>query len=190
MISINKNTNQRINAFAAYTDESGVRYPTVPSSIIEWVEPPTPPVDYITNPRNYIVTEQDDAPYVAYTLKSNQQISDARWSEIKALRENKTQTGGYLVNGNWFHSDTFSRTQQLGLVMMGASIPSGLMWKTMGGTFVQMTPTLAQQIFAAAAQQDAAIFSHAEVLKSDLQADINVGWPTTWQDTQPQSWLA
>lgn len=184
-ISIRKDTKQRINAFAAYTDENGTRYPTVPPEVFEWVEPPAPPADYVANPSHYTVAEVDAAPYVTYTRKADEQIAEARWASIKALRDAKTQTGGYQVGGNWFHSDTFSRTQQMGLVMMGAGMPPGLQWKTMGGTFVPMTPALAQQIFAAAAQQDAALFTHAEALKADLQADIAAGWPTTWQDVQP-----
>ena len=39
----------------------------------------------------------------------------------------------------------------MGLVMLGDNIPAGLQWKTMDGSFVVMTPSLAQQVFAAAA---------------------------------------
>lgn len=110
-----------------------------------------------------------------------------RWEQIKQTRDAKTQNGGYLAATKWFHSDTFSRTQQLGLVMMGPSIPEGLQWKTMDGSFVAMTPTLASQVFAAAAAQDAALFAHAEALKAQVDAaadpnavDISAGWPATF----------
>lgn len=93
------------------------------------------------------------------------------WEEIKAERDRRTQQGGYQVAGKWFHSDTFSRTQQMGLVMMGAGIPGGLQWKTMDGSFVTMTQTLAGQVFAAAAASDAAIFSRAEQIKAAMEAD-------------------
>lgn len=107
------------------------------------------------------------------------------WDKIKALRDAKTQDGGCRVGENWFHSDTFSRTQQIGLTLMGNAMPPGIMWKTMAGTFVEMTPTLAAQIFAAVAAQDTAIFAHAEALRAQAQADpdavdITVGWPTTY----------
>lgn len=75
MISIRKDTKQRINAFAAYTDENGTRYPTVPPEVFEWVEPPAPPADYVANPGNYNVAEVDAAPYVVYTRKSDDQIA-------------------------------------------------------------------------------------------------------------------
>lgn len=111
----------------------------------------------------------------------------ARWEEIKAVRDRKTQQGGYKVGSDWFHSDTFSRTQQIGLTIMGAAMPPGLQWKTMGGTFVAMTPALAQQIFAAAGAQDTALFARAEALKAQVDAsadpatvDITAGWPETF----------
>lgn len=111
----------------------------------------------------------------------------AAWEQIKRIRDRKTQGGGYLAAGKWFHSDTFSRTQQIGLTLMGANVPPGLMWKTMDGSFVEMTPTLAQQVFAAAGQQDAALFSYAEQLRAQVAAaqdpasiDLEAGWPETF----------
>ena len=95
----------------------------------------------------------------------------AHWDAIKVERDKRIQTGGYHAAGKWFHSDTFSRTQQMGLVMMGANIPAGLQWKTMDGSFVTMTQTLAGQVFAAAAASDAAMFSHAEQIKAVMEAD-------------------
>lgn len=108
------------------------------------------------------------------------------WTEIKAIRDTKIQTGGYQAADKWFHSDTFSRTQQMGLVMMGASVPP-IQWKTMDSTFVTMTQTLAGAIFQAAAAHDAATFAHAESLKAQVDAaadpstiDITAGWPAVF----------
>ena len=106
------------------------------------------------------------------------------WDRIKAERDRRAQAGGYVAGGKWFHSDTFSRTQQLGLVLLGASLPAGLQWKTMDGTFVAMTQALAAQVFAAAAASDQALFAHAEALRMAVDAaedpssvDIVAGWP-------------
>lgn len=133
--------------------------------------------------QQWVITVLDDAA-IATNLA---QYRAESWERIKSLRENKTQNGGYQAAGKWFHSDTFSRSQQLGLVMMGASIPAGLQWKTMDGSFIAMTPALAQQVFQAAATQDGAIFRHAEQLKSWIDEssdpeviDINAGWPETF----------
>lgn len=118
------------------------------------------------------------------------EIKAHAWDSIKALRDKYIQSGGYQVAGKWFHSDTFSRTQQIGLVMLGAGIPAGLQWKTMDGSFVLMTQTLAQQVFAAAAIQDTAIFSNAEFHRAAINAmtngeaiasyDITTGWPAVF----------
>lgn len=98
-------------------------------------------------------------------------LKDSHWEAIKQERDRRTQQGGYHVAGKWFHSDTFSRTQQMGLMMMGADIPVGLQWKTMDGSFVAMTQTLAGQVFAAAAASDAALFARAEQIKAGMEAD-------------------
>lgn len=106
------------------------------------------------------------------------------WELIKAVRDQRTEQGGYKVGTKWFHSDQKSRSQQLGLVLLGANIPAGLQWKTMDGSFVSMTPALAQQILAACAASDAAIFAVGEAHKAALYAaadpsvyDYSTGWP-------------
>lgn len=139
----------------------------------------------ITNGVLEDLTPEQEAEHIAAYTKTPEQLAATankkHWSAIQSIRDTKTQQGGFFAEGKWFHSDANSRIQQLGLVMMGANIPVGLQWKTLDGTFVTMTPTLAGQIFMSAAQQDAAIFAHAEVLKAQgLGADINAGWPVTY----------
>lgn len=111
------------------------------------------------------------------------QAKAAAWERIKAERERR-KAGGVKVGTKWFHSDEASRIQQLGLVMMGAGIPSNLQWKTMDGSFVTMTQTLAGQIFQASAANDMAIFAAAETHKAAMEAsadpasyDFSTGWP-------------
>jgi hypothetical protein len=114
-------------------------------------------------------------------------VKAAKWSEIKNERDRRIQNGGYKVGTKWFHSDTFSRTQQMGLVIMGASIPENTPWKTMDGSTVVMTQTLAGQIFATAAGSDIAIFATAEAHKAAMEAsadpatyDFSTGWPMSF----------
>lgn len=111
------------------------------------------------------------------------------WEDIKRERDNRVQNGGYLASGKWFHSDTFSRSQQLGLVLMGANIPQGLMWKTMDGSFIEMTQDIANQIFTSAGISDAQTFAYAEALKEQINKasdpfsiDIYSGWPVCFLD--------
>jgi len=106
------------------------------------------------------------------------------WARIKTERDRRIQNGGYKVGAKWYHSDTFSRTQQMGLVMMGANLPANVQWKTMDNTFVTMTQTLAGQIFGTAAASDIGIFSAAEAHRVAMEAsadpaayDFTGGWP-------------
>lgn len=112
------------------------------------------------------------------------------WERIKAERDRRIQSGGYKVGAKWFHSDTFSRTQQMGLVMLGANIPANTQWKTMDGTTIIMTQTLAGQIFSTAAASDIAIFAAAETHRAAMEAsadpsayDFSAGWPQVYADT-------
>lgn len=110
------------------------------------------------------------------------------WPQIKAERDRRKALG-VLAAGNWFHSDADSRIQQLGLVLMGSTMPAGIQWKTMFGSFVEMTPALASQIFAATAALDQAIFSVAEGHRAAMEAspipadyDFSGGWPAAFEE--------
>lgn len=129
-----------------------------------------------------------------YTTTTNvyiQTLQESVWVKIKAIRDEKIANGGYYVDGKWYHSDTVSRSQQIGLYLMGENVPVGLMWKTMDGSFVEMTQALAQKIFFAAAGQDSALFQYAESLKAQVEAssdplsiDIYSGWPICFLDIE------
>lgn len=129
-------------------------------------------------------------------LPSKQTLDDSylviakeeKWEKIKAERERR-KTGGVTVSGKWFHSDDSSRIQQIGLVMLGANIPAGLEWKTMDGSFITMTATLAGQIFNAVAASDVAIFDIAEQHRQNMLAsqtpesyDFSGLWPQTYEE--------
>lgn len=110
------------------------------------------------------------------------------WPQIKAERDRRKSLG-VLADGSWFHSDADSRIQQMALVMMGGTMPAGIQWKTMSGTFVEMTPTLVGQIFAATAALDQAIFATAEDHRASMEAssapadyDFSGGWPAIFEE--------
>jgi hypothetical protein len=115
------------------------------------------------------------------------EIQSRLWEEIKILRDKK-KAQGVKVGNYWFHSDDTSRIQHLGLVLLGSNIPANLLWKTMSGAFVEMTPTLAQQIFQQIAYSDTVIFTTAEQHKATMYAlqdptnyDYTVGWPQVYE---------
>lgn len=136
--------------------------------------------------RFYYITENEDGT-LNVMAKPLDQVLPSINSQIKAHRDNLIQTGGAKVGADWFHSDTHSKTQQIGLVMLGAAIPAGLKWKTMSGDFVALTQLLASQIFAAQVAQEQGIFAAAEGHMTALSAlpdveqiaayDWKAGWP-------------
>lgn len=113
----------------------------------------------------------------------------AAWERIKTERERR-RVLGVRVGEHWYHSDDSSRIQQLGLVMMGASIPPELQWKTLTlsgpPVFVAMTQALAGGIFQATAASDAALFEAAELHRMAMELsdtpesyDCTTGWPAS-----------
>jgi hypothetical protein len=119
-------------------------------------------------------------PYLIKVLQNN------KWKEIQAYRDQRKTLGTY-VGTKWYNSDDFSRIQQLGLVMMGANMPAGIQWKTMDGSFILMTPQVAQQIFFAVATNDMTIFGVAEHHRLAMLAsahpdtyDFSQGWPKVY----------
>lgn len=109
------------------------------------------------------------------------------WENIQAERYYQTHSLGVQVGTDRFHTDDTSRLQQIALAAYGSSMPPNIMWKTMAGTFVAMTPQLANQIMNAVAGLDSTIFTYAEVKKAELYAssdpgnyDVKSGWPTAF----------
>lgn len=123
------------------------------------------------------------------------------WSLIKAERDRRTQEGGCLVDSNWFHTDTFSRSQWLGikdqardLLAAGGAMTDPIQkqgtqvqWKTMNGSFVPVTIQLAFDVVAALGDSDAAIFEAAEIHKAAMMNtalpeayDYLKGWPVSY----------
>lgn len=127
--------------------------------------------------------EITDTEAAALQKPTPEQAKATAWGNIKAERDRR-KAGGVKVGAKWFHSDDASRIQQLALVMMGAGLPAGLQWKTMDGSFITMTPALAQQVFTGQAASDQTIFAVAEAHRVAMEAsadpaayDHSTGWP-------------
>ena len=105
--------------------------------------------------------------------KTPTEIKLHSYEHIKAERDRRTDSGGYSVEGKWFHSHLRARCQQIGLFLLGDLIPNGVQWKTMDGSFVPMTRELAAKIFAAAVASDIAIFAAAEDHIAAMQISAN-----------------
>ena len=108
------------------------------------------------------------------------------WSAIKALREDRTLNGGVKVADKWFYTDLKSTAQYNTLTNVGVcnptlSIPG---WKTMDGSFVEMTLALVNQIQLAGITSQAQTYAVAEAHKAAMLAstdpssyDYSTGWP-------------
>lgn len=133
-----------------------------------------------------------------------QRLSEAQgmaWARIRAERERRVQDGGFKVGDHWFHGDTFSRSQHLGLKDQARDVLARggadddplladgepVLWKTMGGDFVLVTVRLAFAIVQAATDSDARIFKAAEWHRAQMMASADPagydhagGWPAAF----------
>lgn len=147
----------------------------------------TPPPDelstLVTVPPGVVVLPgftYDGAAFAPSGPDSDEDVARERhWAAIKAERDRRRAEGGFYVASvdKWFHSDDTSRIQQIGLVLMGASVPP-VQWKTMDGSFATMSQTLAAAIFATAAASDQALFAAAETARAAMAA-APLGWSIT-----------
>lgn len=124
----------------------------------------------------------------------------AVWEKVKAIRQEKTERGGFFAAGKWFHSDVFSRTQQLGLIIAAQQfvatggqptdpIPGVPPWSTLDNTTIVLTPAVVSQFLPAFSTQEGAMFSFAASLRQQIEVsddpesiDITTGWPAIYGD--------
>tara|TARA_R110000868_G_scaffold376148_5_gene640936 strand:+ start:2037 stop:2540 length:504 start_codon:yes stop_codon:yes gene_type:complete len=123
-------------------------------------------------------------PAVAEHLKSA--VCATTWSKIKDKRS-IVQAGGVLIAGKWFHTDPTSRIQYLGLFAIDGSLPIGIMWKTLDGSRIEITESIANQIIAKILVLDNSAFSVAQSHRIAMEAsldpatyDFSTGWPDTY----------
>lgn len=81
-IRVFKDTKKRANEFAAYIDANGTQYPWVPRDLLEVVDVAQPPEDY--SEELYTRQEIDDAPYVVFARKSDEQIAALAKAKLQA----------------------------------------------------------------------------------------------------------
>lgn len=125
------------------------------------------------------------------------EIRAAKWDSIKAERDRRNGAG-FKVGSLWFHSDADSRIQHLGLKDKARDLLTGggammdnlsilgqpVRWKTMDGSFANVTAQLAFDIVTAAGDLDARLFAVAETHRAAMEAaadpaayDFSAGWP-------------
>ena len=127
--------------------------------------------------------QQDEDDAVAAHLAT---LRASKVTAIKAERDRR-KFNGVFVSGKWIHTDTYSRTQWMGMVMMGASVPA-IEWTTMDNTSITTSQALAGAVFQATATLDSTLFAFAKSLIDTVNAssdptsvDITTGWPATFE---------
>ena len=178
--------------------------PFVPPEGYEYVFPvPVPAHDPVTQTINQTtpeltVLDKWEQRWEVVEIYQNQQDKDdaiaaslipiraARHVAIRAERDRR-KFNGVLVSAKWIHTDTYSRTQWMGMVMMGASVPA-IEWTTMDGTSITTSQALAGAVFQATATLDATLFAYTKSLIAAVDAssdpasvDITTGWPATFE---------
>lgn len=105
-----KDSKRRANHLAPYTAPDGTRHSRIPLELLEIVEEPPAPADY--DPKLYIRTEMDVAPYVHYERRSEDQILAAELAAAKLARHEAV--GKIVVTtqaGNSFDGDEESQNR-------------------------------------------------------------------------------
>ena len=144
-----------------------------------------PAFAHLLPPGCVAISDEDVATIQAPSIE---QSRANKWVEIKAERDRRSTEGGVKVADKWFHSDLKSKILISGIISAG--IPPDTQWKTMDGSFIQMTQTLAQEIGAALATNELSIFAAAQFHKVALEAsedpssyDFSGNWPPCFFDT-------
>ena len=148
-----------------------------------------------------IVAGVDGRPTLADPPQpTTEEAMAASWEAIKSKRD-AIKAGGVKVGTKWYHTDTESRIQHLGLLEKARAaraaggtdatrlqaLGQDIKWKTMDGSFIYLTVKHAEDIFAAVTDLDAAAFAAAETHRVTMEAsadpaayDFSVGWPATF----------
>lgn len=133
-------------------------------------------------PAGCVEITEAEATELTTPIISAEEIKAEKWAAIK-LERARRQAGGVKVGDKWFHSDDASRLQLLPRLLLGADVLT-VDWKTMDGSTVPMTQSLAQAIFQAITLADQAIFAKAEQHKAAMMScsdpanyDATTGWP-------------
>jgi hypothetical protein len=114
-------------------------------------------------------------------LPSIQSLKIQKIEDLKSHRDYLVLNGGHKIGNNWFHSNEISLIQQLVLDGMAKQmanqgapdsmpLPNIPSWKTMQGTFVQLTVGIAKNFVLSAMQQQGALFAKGEQKIAEINA--------------------
>jgi hypothetical protein len=199
-IYIDQETGKRVNIYAPYKGRSKLNTPEIRAAVgVIEIEDDPKPADFTYD--DYEVKEDwetNQRPYTIYAKKSSEQLAEIRWNKLKQKRDAMlTGEAGCKVEiepgvFKWFHTDVYSKTQQLGLeneaikiMIQGGDMSTLLVptpWKTMDKTTVPMTAAVALKVATAQKMRDGILHAIADAKRRD-DTPIEEGWPQTYADT-------
>lgn len=139
---------------------------------------PTPYSKFNTDTKSWEIDESKREEYLA---RAREEV----WEKIKQKRSESIDTGVYHPRlQKWFHTDAEA---QRNYSLLGHAISSALykpkLWKTMDGTFIEMTREVFQDIIALALGKADEDYKNAEIHKAKLMQstdplayDYSTGW--------------
>ena len=125
--------------------------------------------------------EIDESQREEYLTKTREEV----WEKIKTKRSKSIESGVYHPNlQKWFHTDIEA---QRNYALLGHAVNSSLYqpkhWKTMDGTFIEMTKEVFQDVLALALKKADDDYKNAEIHKAKLMQstdplayDYSTGW--------------
>ncbi|HEI2547330.1 TPA: DUF4376 domain-containing protein [Escherichia coli] len=149
------------------------------------------PLSFITVPPPDEFYQLVDGKWVYNTLAFNDALANAKVAVAQGIKNRRDEiTADYIViDGNYFHSDTNSRIQQLSLTKMGQTntVPLGLMWQTKNNGLIELTNEIASQFESVTMDHDMRLFANAQrhiaavEALDDIQAVLDYDYSTGWQ---------
>lgn len=122
-----------------------------------------------------------------------ERVREEVWEKIKQRRSKSMESGVYHARlQKWFHTDTEA---QRNYALMGHAINSPLYqpkrWKTMDGTFIEMTREVFQDVLALALKKADDDYKNAEIHKAKVMVsndplayDFTTGWSPAYTKEQ------
>ncbi len=128
-----------------------------------------------------LTAERDSALTRVAELQAQLAVSQADDlpAAIRAERDRRI-LGGVKVGAHWYHSDLQFQVQVLGMVIMGANLPSSAVLKTLDDGPQPATQQLVQQLFAATGQQMLTLHAIADAAIAACTPLDQIQWPATY----------
>ena len=152
------------------------------------VSPPRPSEYHEWDGKKWKISKADAARLKATAITSV-------WERIKQKRHDNLRGGVYVESvGKWFHGTDEARAQYIFMRTL-PQLPPDLMWKTMDGSFINLTRPLLDELSLKLLADEQKDFANAErhkaaMLKAEnpLEYDYSGGWTANFNE-QPAAEL-